>query len=314
MNTNFSTKMHHFVSDLQTEICGAIESTFGQTFQTDRWERSGGGGGVTCVTENGPTLEKGGVNVSYVHGTVKPKTSEHEMFKALFSKQGIDLLPDENAEFVATGISLVLHPHNPFAPTTHANYRYFECQRNSSKTPIWWFGGGADLTPYYLIEEDATHFHKTFKAACDTHNADYYPRFKQECDQYFYLPHRQETRGIGGIFYDYLNSPSQEAGFAFSNSVGKAFLPAYLPLLEKNHKTPFNEAQKNWQLQRRGRYVEFNLLYDRGTLFGLKTNGRIESILMSLPPQVRWDYDINPIENTPEAILIERLKSPKNWV
>lgn len=211
------------------------------------------------------------------------------------------------------GISLVLHPYNPFVPTTHANYRYFECERENGEQ-LWWFGGGADLTPYYLFEEDAVHFHRTFKSACDQHDFDYYPRFKEECDRYFYLPHREEARGIGGIFYDYLNHSSKENLFQFSMTVGNAFLRAYFPIVQKRERMPYTWDQKKWQLQRRGRYVEFNLIYDRGTLFGLKTKGCIESILMSLPAEVRWDYNIQPTLGSSEELLVNVLKSPRNWV
>ncbi|HET6343908.1 MAG TPA: oxygen-dependent coproporphyrinogen oxidase, partial [Myxococcota bacterium] len=226
---------------------------------------------------------------------------------------GQELSGPESLKFFATGISLVLHPHNPFAPTVHANYRYFE--RGDGQAPgSWWFGGGADLTPSYLFEEDATHFHRVHKEACDRHDPAFYPRFKTWCDAYFTIAHRGETRGIGGIFFDNLHDRDRDALHAFAADCAGAFVPAYLPIVEKRQAHPFTEEHKRWQGLRRGRYVEFNLVYDRGTVFGLRTAGRIESILMSLPLHARWEYNHTPPEGSREAALVDVLRHPRAWV
>ncbi|HTJ44979.1 MAG TPA: oxygen-dependent coproporphyrinogen oxidase [Kofleriaceae bacterium] len=292
----FDRAAEHFRA-LQTEICDALAGADGSAvFGADAWTREGGGGGVARVLEGGAVFEKAGVNWSNVGGELSPE----------FAKQ----LPGEGRTFRATGVSLVLHPRSPRVPTTHANFR---CLEKGGKV---WFGGGADLTPYYLEREDAAHFHRALADACDRHApiADY-AKFKKWCDEYFFLPHRGETRGVGGIFFDYLGAPDHdpEDVFAFARDAGAAFVKAYVPIVLRRRDEAFGEAEKRWQLQRRGRYVEFNLLYDRGTTFGLKTGGRIESILMSLPPEVRWDYDVKP-PGAREAELLEVLRAPVNWL
>jgi len=305
--------MHSLVSTIQTAICTALESEDTHKFHTDIWTRPGGGGGVTRVLENGTTFEKAGVNVSEVHGTLSTP-SELDMFKTLIQRVSPHLATQlEGATFYATGVSLVIHPKNPHVPTTHANYRYFELTTPTKET-VWWVGGGADLTPYYLDEADATHFHACHKNACDTLSKTTYADYKKACDAYFYLPHRQETRGVGGIFFDYVNHYPKDVLATFIQSCANAFIEAYIPIVTAKKNTPITPSQREWQLYRRGRYVEFNLLYDRGTLFGLKTNGRIESILMSLPNLVSWKYDHHPTPNTPEAQLIDVLQTPREWV
>lgn len=287
----------HFILDLQDRICNALEEIDGKgRFREDRWERPGGGGGRTRVIADGNVFEKGGVNTSVVHGMMPDK---------LANAMGI-----EPAEFFATGISLVIHPRSPRVPTVHANYRYFQ-QSNGDA----WFGGGADLTPYIADEEDARHFHRTLKNACDPHGAELYPRFKKECDEYFYIKHRKEARGIGGIFYDYLRGTPDELEkiFAFHQSAGNAFLPAYLPVVERHMHEDHTEREKKFQMLRRGRYVEFNLVYDRGTKFGLETDGRIESILMSLPAIVHFDYDADMETTDSERALTSWLREPRDW-
>ena len=293
-----------FVRTLQNEICHRLERLDGQgTFQEDHWEREAGGEGWSRVLSNGQVFEKAGVNVSEVYGPVP------EVLKGT--------IPDEAHEFYATGVSLVIHPVSPLVPTTHANFRYFEVVDREGTIVDQWFGGGADLTPYYLDRSDATHFHQVLKAACDPHHDDFYPKFKVWCDSYFHNSHRKEHRGIGGLFFDHLrpgedlDGPALEA---FVKDAGRAFLPAYVPIVEKHMHSAYEPHQKVWQEIRRGRYVEFNLIHDRGTLFGLKTGGRIESILMSLPPTVRWEYNHIPEEGTPEADLLEVVKHPQNWI
>ncbi len=296
-------KFHNYILNLQDTITSTLEKIDGTaSFKEDVWERSEGGGGRTRVIENGSVFEKGGVNISAVHGNL-PKTMQ-----AHFNVS--------EASFYACGLSLVLHPKNPNAPTVHANWRYFELYDSQGNIADQWFGGGLDLTPYYIVEEDAIHFHKTCKTVCDRHESDFYTKFKARCDDYFWNSHREEARGIGGLFFDYLKAEqrSMEGWFSFVTDVADHFLDAYIPIIEKRKNTPYNDTQRNWQEIRRGRYVEFNLVHDKGTLFGLKTNGRIESILMSLPPQVQWRYDFKVEENSPEADLINILKHPKDWV
>lgn len=296
----------NYIRDLQDEICSALEEIDGKArFREDNWSRDGGGGGRTRVIESGRVFEKGGVNISTVFGELPDPIKKH-----------FDV---EHGWFWAGGLSLVVHPESPMVPTVHANFRFFELYEDEAMTESVdaWFGGGADLTPYYLWEEDAEHFHRTFKEVCDRHGDELYPAFKKQCDDYFYNAHRGEGRGIGGLFFDYLradDSHSSEDWYHFTTDAGKAFLNAYLPIVERRQPEPYNPSQKYWQEIRRGRYVEFNLIHDRGTLFGLKTNGRIESILMSLPPKVRWDYDFHPKEGTREADLIKVLEQPKDWV
>lgn len=293
MSTSVSDKAQEVFSALQREICDGLEAADGTArFRSDTWSRPGGGGGVTRVIADGSLLEKGGVNFSAVHGALKPE------FAAT--------LPGDGLEFFATGISLVLHPQNPFVPTVHANFR---CLRRGS---VLWFGGGADLTPYYPWREDVVHFHQVWKTVCDRHDPEFYLRYKAWCDTYFYLPHRGETRGVGGIFFDQL-ARDPERDLAFVTDAGKAFLQAYLPIAERRRHQPFAERERKFQQLRRGRYVEFNLLYDRGTMFGLKTDGRTESILMSLPPVCRWEYDAQPEPGSPEAELASWLK-PQDWL
>ncbi len=297
-------KFYNYIQDLQDKITASLEKVDGKAiFREDLWRRAEGGGGRTRVIENGNIFEKGGVNISKVHGPLAPAMQQY--FKV------------GDVNFFACGLSLVLHPENPMLPTVHANWRYFEMYEKDGTTIDSWFGGGQDLTPYYLFEEDATHFHKICKAACDRHDPLFYPDFKKKCDEYFWNSHRDEARGIGGLFFDYCKASegkSIEDWYDFVTDVGNSFLKAYVPIIEKRKKNSFSEAQRNWQEIRRGRYVEFNLVHDKGTLFGLKTNGRIESILMSLPPQVQWVYDHHPEPESEEARLVQVLKQPRGWV
>ncbi|WP_265264213.1 oxygen-dependent coproporphyrinogen oxidase [Spirulina subsalsa] len=312
-----------FMRGIQDEICQGLEALDGQNkFEEDSWEREEGGGGRSRVIREGGVFEQGGVNFSEVWG--------HQLPPSILKQR-----PEAAGHgFYATGTSMVLHPRNPYIPTVHLNYRYFEAG------PVWWFGGGADLTPYYPFAEDAQHFHRTLKETCDRHHGEYYPVFKRWCDEYFYLKHRQESRGIGGIFFDYQDGQGElyrgpddqgeaaqyshqvgaieprnwDALFSFVEDCGKAFLPAYVPIAEKRRNTEYGDRERNFQLYRRGRYVEFNLVYDRGTIFGLQTNGRTESILMSLPPLVRWEYGYQPEPNTPEAQLYQTFLKAQDWV
>ncbi|MDX1751966.1 MAG: oxygen-dependent coproporphyrinogen oxidase [Salinimicrobium sediminis] len=297
-------KFYAYIQNLQDRITANLEAIDGEAvFKEDLWEREEGGGGRTRVIENGAVFEKGGVNISKVYGPLAPAMQQH------FGVGDVD--------FFACGISLVLHPKNPMVPTVHANWRYFEMYDKSGNTVDSWFGGGQDLTPYYLFEEDAQHFHQICKAACDRHDSGFYTEFKMKCDEYFHNSHRGEARGIGGLFFDYLKSSeerSAEAWYAFVTDVGDSFLEAYVPIVEKRKDLPYNEEQRTWQEIRRGRYVEFNLVHDKGTLFGLKTNGRIESILMSLPPHVQWVYDHHPAPGSEEEKLVRVLENPREWV
>ena len=293
----------------QNDICTALSSVEPSGFVTDTWERSGGGGGITRVVQ-GDCIEKGGVNTSQVHGTISE--SERPMFSQLVAKVDPHFVLDNDSQFFATGISLVLHPKNPWVPTVHANYRYFQV-RNGQDQQLWWIGGGADLTPYYLIEDDAQHFHQVHYNVCEAYKPGSYGVFKQACDDYFYLPHRKETRGVGGIFLDYLY-PDYQALFQFVSQASSAFIDAYVPIVEARKDMDYTPEQVHWQRLRRGRYAEFNLVYDRGTLFGLKTGGRIESILMSMPPHAIWAYDHAPKPGSPEADLLQVVQSPKEWM
>jgi len=299
-------QMETTVRDIQEVICEAVEHIDGRSFRRDSWSRPEGGGGLSCVLQDGNVFEKAGVNISTVMGTLSS-----EAMRSL--KLGGQAAPERSTAFYATGVSVVIHPHNPLAPTVHANYRYFELDGGRADGN-WWFGGGSDLTPAYLIESDAAHFHRTLKDACDRHDPAFYPRFKKTCDDYFYLPHRGERRGIGGIFFDHLNGRAPEFYLAFVTDCARAFVPSYFPLIEQRKDMPFSPEQKAWQQLRRGRYVEFNLVYDRGTTFGLKTGGRVESILMSLPRTAAWEYDHQPLAGSPEALTIETLKHPREWV
>ncbi len=297
-------KFYAYIENLQDQITSKIEEVDGLLkFEEDIWEREEGGGGRTRVIENGGVFEKGGVNISAVHGEL-PEVLRNQ-FKV---KEG---------NFFACGLSLVLHPTNPFVPTVHANWRYFEMYDKNGNIVTQWFGGGQDLTPYYLFDEDATHFHTVCKIACDKYNSEFYPKFKKTCDDYFWNSHRNEARGIGGLFLDYLKQNEEfsiEDRFNFVTEVGDSFLESYLPIAEKRKEIPFTKAHKDWQEVRRGRYVEFNLVHDRGTLFGLKTNGRIESILMSLPPTVQWKYNHHPEKDSEEERLLTVLANPKDWL
>jgi coproporphyrinogen III oxidase len=307
-------KFFNYIHDLQDTITSKLEAIDGKAkFQEDLWKRPEGGGGRTRVIENGKVFEKGGVNISGVHGKLP------ESMQAYF---GV-----EDADFFACGLSLVLHPKNPMVPTVHANWRYFEMYDQNGNIVDQWFGGGQDLTPYYLFEDDAKHFHSVCKTACDTHNPEFYPKYKARCDEYFFNTHRNEGRGIGGLFFDYCKAtdlPSEASAkgrvvsmqnwYDFVTEVGNSFLDAYVPIVEKRKGLEYTKNQRDWQEIRRGRYVEFNLVHDKGTLFGLKTNGRIESILMSLPPHVQWVYDHHPEAGSDEEKLINVLKNPIDWV
>jgi coproporphyrinogen III oxidase len=287
-------RAEEFFAGLQDRICLALELADGKAqFREDRWEREGGGGGRTRIIENGALFEKGGVNFSSVSGELPPAFASR-----------IEL--GEGNSFVATGLSLVLHPLNPHIPTVHANFRYLE------KGNAAWFGGGTDLTPYYPVREDVIYFHQTLKTTCDRHDVSYYPRFKKWCDEYFFIKHRGETRGVGGVFFDYLQE-NLESVFGLVQDLGETFCETYLPIVQRRRGDRFTEREKEFQLIRRGRYVEFNLVYDRGTTFGLETRGRTESILMSMPPLARWVYDYQPQPGTPEADAWEYFK-PRDWL
>lgn len=290
-----------YLLSLQDKICLAIEQEDpGFHFREDNWQRTEGGGGRTRVLEQGSAFEQAGVNFSHVYGKGLPPSA---------TAQRPELA---GRNFQALGVSLVIHPRNPYVPTTHLNVRIF-CAEKAGADPVWWFGGGFDLTPYYGFEEDCVHWHQVAKAACDPFGADVYARYKKWCDDYFYLKHRNEPRGIGGIFFDDLNEWGFDRCFEFMQSVGDSFLLAYLPIVQRRKNTVYGERERNFQLYRRGRYVEFNLVYDRGTLFGLQSGGRTESILMSLPPAVNWRYNWQPEPGTAEAALYEKFLSPKNW-
>jgi len=303
-NTEMKNKFYQYIQDLQDAITSKLEAVDGKAkFQEDIWIRPEGGGGRTRVIENGEVFEKGGVNISAVYGELPETMRNHFGVK--------------DAQFFACGLSLVLHPKNPMVPTVHANWRYFEMYNQEGEIVDQWFGGGQDLTPYYLFEEDAKHFHQTCKTACDKHNPEFYTKYKERCDEYFYNSHRNEARGIGGLFFDYCKvteDMSMENWFHFVTEVGNSFLEAYAPVVQKRKDLPYTKEQRTWQEIRRGRYVEFNLVHDKGTLFGLKTNGRIESILMSLPPHVQWVYNHHPDAGSEEEKLLEVLKQPKSWV
>jgi coproporphyrinogen III oxidase len=290
-----------FFIGLQERIVERLEKVDGKRFHRDKWERPEGGGGLSCVMEEGNVFERGGVNYSHVFGGGLPAS-------ATAARPELS-----GRSFEAMGVSIVLHPRNPYAPTVHLNVRYLEARKEGAK-PVWWFGGGMDLTPYYGFEEDAVHFHQTCKNALQPFGADYHTRFKKWCDDYFYLKHRKEPRGIGGIFFDDLGKPDFDACFNLTKSVGDHFVPAYVPLLERRLNTPYGERERDFQAYRRGRYVEFNLVWDRGTLFGLQSGGRTESILMSLPPIVKWRYDWKPEAGSAEDKLYTDFLIGKDWV
>ncbi len=302
-------RMEKMIMKVQYQLCKQL-SAFepGKEFRVDRWERKEGGGGISCVLQDGETFEKAGVNISVVYGNLPP-TAVAEM-----RSRGKELVKDTSLPFYALGISCVIHPINPFVPTIHFNYRYFEVNDGSGKV-VSWFGGGTDLTPYYLDENDAIHFHTTLKDACDKSDMTFYPKYKNWCDNYFNIPHRGERRGIGGIFFDDVTGPSKEESFQFVSNCANAVIPSYIPLVQKHKNDPYTEQNIIWQQLRRGRYVEFNLLYDRGTKFGINTPGaRFESILMSLPLKARWEYMNVPTSGSPEDILTSVLKKPRDWI
>jgi len=290
---DLGARMQAFVEGLQQDICRAVEAEDGEgRFGDDRWERPGGGGGRTRVLEEGRVFERGGVNVSGVWG---------ELGEAFAQKLGGD-----GRDFFAAGVSLILHPRSPLVPTVHANFRFIQ---HGAKA---WFGGGADLTPHYLFEEDAQHFHRTLREVCERHEPGSYARLKEACDRYFWLQHRGEARGVGGVFFED-SGRELEREFSFVQDCARAFLPAYLPIVSRRKSLPYTDAQRAWAELRRGRYVEFNLVQDRGTLFGLQTQGRVESILVSMPPRVRWSYDVQPAPGSEEARLLEVLRDPRGW-
>jgi len=305
---DMKSKMELMILRIQGEVCRALEEQDGDAkFKVERWQRSEGGGGITCVIQDGTVFEKAGVNVSVVHGMLPSGAAQQMRARGKKLKEG--KLP-----FFAAGISSVVHPKSPNVPTIHFNYRYFEVEEEPGKTQ-WWFGGGTDLTPMYLDKEDVTHFHKTLKEACDKHHPEYFKRFKAWCDDYFFVKHRGERRGVGGIFFDDLDQPTQNDAFKFVTTCAESVLPSYIPIVKKQKTRGYSYADRQWQLLRRGRYVEFNLVYDRGTKFGLYTPGaRIESILMSLPLYAKWEYSHKPEEGSREAELLEVLQNPKDWV
>ena len=290
----------NYLVALQNRICAELEQLDGKaTFARDAWDRPGGGGGESRVLANGAIFEQAGVGFSHVFGDEMPPSA---------TKTRPELA---GKHFQAVGVSLVLHPHNPYVPTTHANFRFFTA---GERKPVWWFGGGFDLTPYYPFHEDIIHWHETARDACAPFGEELYPRYKQWCDEYFYLKHRGETRGVGGLFFDDVNEPDFATSFEFVQAVSSSFLSAYKPIVQERMMHPFGERQREFQLYRRGRYVEFNLIYDRGTLFGLQSGGRTESILMSLPPRVRWAYNWQPEPGSPEAKLYTDYLKPRDWL
>ena len=297
-------QFYTYIQELQDRITSKLEEIDGEAvFHEDLWDRPEGGGGRTRVIQDGNVFEKGGVNISAVHGPL-PKSMQ-----TYFGVGEVD--------FYACGLSLVIHPKSPMMPTVHANWRYFEMYDKEGQIVDQWFGGGQDLTPYYLFEEDAKHFHKVCKDVCDRHDPEFYPKYKERCDSYFWNAHRDEARGVGGLFFDYLRKTENRnipAWYDFVTDVGNSFLQAYVPIVEKRKDLDYTPEQREWQEIRRGRYVEFNLVHDKGTLFGLRTNGRIESILMSLPPQVQWRYDHQPEPGSDEEQLLKVLKNPVEWV
>lgn len=296
-----SQSVRNYFLELQNKITEKLQEQETVSFLEDQWNREEGGGGQSRILENGVIFEKAGINFSDVHGQQLPASATEKRPNL------------ENASFRAMGISLVFHPRNPFVPTCHMNLRYFSALKKDEEI-AWWFGGGYDLTPYYGFEEDAIHWHSTARDACKPFGKNIYPKFKQACDRYFYLPHRKEPRGIGGVFFDDYNEIDFDHSFNLTQSIGNSFLPAYIPILEKRKDTPFGDKHKSFQHYRRGRYVEFNLIYDRGTLFGLQSNGRTESILMSLPPQVNWTYNYQPDSNSEEALLYQNFLIEKDWL
>ncbi len=302
MSDNDIAKVKDYLLNLQNRICiGLAAEEYKAVFVEDAWERAEGGGGRTRVLTNGEVFEQGGVNFSHVFGSHLPPSATAKRPELA------------NRQFEAMGVSLVIHPRNPYVPTSHANVRFFMAKKEG-EPDIWWFGGGFDLTPFYPFREDVLHWHQTARQACQPFGDDVYPRYKKWCDEYFFLKHRNETRGVGGLFFDDLNEPDFEQSFAFMQSVGNHYLAAYLPIVQQRKNTPYEERERNFQLYRRGRYVEFNLVYDRGTLFGLQSGGRTESILMSMPPVAHWQYNWHPDDKSPEAELYETYLTPQNWL
>jgi coproporphyrinogen III oxidase len=302
MSNNKIEVVGDYLRGLQDDIVNALEAIDGkETFRSDRWDREGGGGGNSRVLVGGDIFEQAGVGFSHVFGDQMPPSA---------TKSRPELA---GKRFQAQGLSLVLHPRNPYIPTTHANFRFFSTDSDDGE-PVWWFGGGFDLTPYYPFHDDVLHWHNTARNACLPFGEGVYERYKKWCDEYFFLSHRNETRGVGGLFFDDLNEDGFDQSFDFLKAVGNQFLPAYLPIVEKRKALEYGDREREFQLYRRGRYVEFNLIYDRGTLFGLQSGGRTESILMSLPPRVRWEYDWQPEPGSPEATLYERYLQPADWL
>jgi coproporphyrinogen III oxidase len=302
MSTIDSAAVRTYLLDLQDRICAALAAEDGAAeFVEDSWQRPGGGGGRSRIISEGGVFEKGGVGFSHVFGTqMPPSATAHR--------------PDlTGASWQAMGVSLVMHPRNPYVPTSHANVRFFIAEKDGIES-VWWFGGGYDLTPYYAFEPDCVHWHRTARDACAPFGDDIYPRFKRWCDEYFFLKHRNEPRGVGGLFFDDLNAWDFERSFAFLQAIGDSYLPAYLPIVQRRKDTAYGEREREFQLLRRGRYVEFNLVYDRGTLFGLQSGGRTESILMSLPPAVRWEYNSVPEPGSAEAALTEHFLKARDWI
>ena len=296
------TMVREYLRHLQEDITASLLALdAGVEFVEDEWQRPEGGGGRSRVLRNGQVLEQAGINFSHVHGAALPPSA---------TVQRPELA---GRSFQALGVSLVIHPLNPYVPTTHMNVRFFIAERSGAE-PVWWFGGGFDLTPYYGFEEDARHWHTVARNACAAFGTEVYPQYKKWCDEYFYIRHRQEPRGIGGLFFDDLNAGGFNRCFTFMKSIGNHFLDAYLPIVARRKDTPYGKRERHFQLYRRGRYVEFNLVYDRGTLFGLQSGGRTESILMSLPPLVRWQYDWKPEPGTPEAELYEKFLRARDWL
>ncbi|MEO2268820.1 oxygen-dependent coproporphyrinogen oxidase [Pseudoalteromonas pernae] len=302
MHSELLTQVKAYLMALQDKICAELEKADGGAkFVEDAWQREEGGGGRTRVIRDGNVIEQGGVNYSHVFGASMPASATAHRPELA------------GRSFHACGVSLVIHPKNPHIPTSHANVRFFIAEKDGEE-PIWWFGGGFDLTPFYPQREDVEHWHQVAHDLCEPFGDDVYPKYKKWCDEYFYLKHRDETRGVGGLFFDDLNEWGFERSFAFMQAVGNGYLDAYLPIITKRKDTPYGDEQRQFQLYRRGRYVEFNLVWDRGTLFGLQTGGRTESILMSMPPLARWEYDFNPEPDSPEAELYTHYLKPQQWL
>ncbi|MBS4049644.1 MAG: oxygen-dependent coproporphyrinogen oxidase [Methylomonas sp.] len=302
MTENDISQVKNYLLNLQDQICAALETAEPSArFVEDAWRREEGGGGRTRVLADGEVFEQGGVNFSHVYGFSLPPSATAKRPELA------------NRQYEAMGVSLVMHPRNPYVPTSHANVRFFIAKKEGEPT-IWWFGGGFDLTPFYPFWEDVVHWHRTAREACQPFGADVYDRYKKWCDEYFFLKHRGETRGVGGLFFDDLNEPDFTSAFGFMQSVGNHYIPAYLPIVQKRKTTAYGERERDFQLYRRGRYVEFNLVYDRGTLFGLQSGGRTESILMSMPPAARWRYNWQPEPGSPEAELYDSYLKPQNWL